>query len=99
LRLALAVVALAGQGAAAQTVPPEQAGRTAPRTTADLASICALPSSSPDHTAASYFCRGFLAGDAQYHAALHPVAGRRPPLFCVPDPPPRLADAAAAFVA
>ena len=95
----LAAAVLAGHAAWAQTAPPPHGGRSPPRTVAALAEVCGTPPSSPDHTAASYFCRGFLAGVGQYHAALHPRGGTRPPLFCVPDPPPRLVDAAAAFVA
>ena len=49
--------------------------------------------------AARYFCLGTIYGVSQYHGAERPVGGTRPPLFCVPDPPPRLADAATRFVA
>jgi hypothetical protein len=94
---AMLAAVLAGPAARAQTAPPE-AGRTPPRTVAALAEVCATPSSSPDYTAARYFCAGFLSGVGQYHAALHPAGGPRSPLFCVPNPPPRLSDAAAAFV-
>ncbi|MBL6459153.1 hypothetical protein JMJ55_27915 [Belnapia sp. T6] len=99
LALALVAAAFAGHAAWAQTAPPAGAGPRPPRTVAALAEVCATPSSSPDHIAASYFCRGFLAGVGQYHAALHPAGGMRPPVFCVPEPPPRLVDAAAAFAA
>jgi hypothetical protein len=77
-----------------------QATRTPPKTVAGLAEVCATPTSSPDYTAASFFCRGILAGAGQYHAALHPAGSqsRSCPLFCLPEPPPRLVDVAAAFV-
>ena len=96
---AMLAAVLTGHAARAQSAPPPEGGRSPPRTVAALAEVCATPSSSPDYTAFRYFCAGFLSGVSQYHAALHPVGGARAPLFCVPDPPPRLADAAAAFVA
>jgi Rap1a immunity proteins len=86
------------QAAPAQ-MPPAPGSRTPPRTVADLAEVCSMSPQAPEYTAATYFCRGFLAGVGQYHSALHPVGGAIPPVFCAPDPPPRLADVAAAFVA
>jgi hypothetical protein len=94
----IAAALLVSQAASAQPAPPP-GGRSPPRTVAALAEICAVSPQAAEFTAASYFCRGFLAGVGQYHAALHPVGGAVPPVFCVPDPAPRLADVAAAFVA
>jgi hypothetical protein len=78
---------------------PQPTTRRVPHTVSDLAEICAIPPESPEFSAASFFCRGFLAGAGQYHGALHPAGGSRPPLFCAPDPPPTLLSAANAFVA
>lgn len=93
-----ALLLLSGVGlAAAQTAAP--ASRGVPRTVADLAEVCAIPEGSAEFTAASFFCRGFVAGVGQYHAAMHPEGRGRPPIFCVPDPPPTLRDAVSGFVA
>ena len=93
-----ALLLLGGTGVAlAQAAAP--ASRGVPRTVAELAEVCAIPETAPDFTAASFFCRGFLAGVGQYHAAMHPEGARRPPIFCVPTPPPTLRDAVGGFVA
>lgn len=90
---AAAALLLAAAPAAAQ---PAQ--RAVPRTVAELAEVCAIGPGSPDYTAATFYCRGFLSGVGQYHAAMHPVGRGRPPIFCVPDPPPTLGSAVAGFV-
>lgn len=92
---AAAVLLLAAAPATAQA-PPQ---RSVPRTVAELAEVCAIGPASPDYTAATFYCRGFLSGVGQYHAAMHPVGRGRPPIFCVPDPPPSLVSAAGGFVA
>ena len=92
-----AALILWGQAAIAQPASPH-GNRAPPRTVGQLAEVCSVPASEPDYIATRYFCVGFLSGVGQYHGATHPVGGARPPLFCVPDPAPRLADAAAAFV-
>jgi hypothetical protein len=88
-----------GEAATAQSASRAPATGRVPHKVSELVEICAIPSDSPEYTAASFFCRGFLAGAAQYHGALHPVGGARPPLFCAPDPPPTLLQAVNAFVA
>jgi hypothetical protein len=88
---------LCGEVAIAQPAPPH-GNRTPPRTVGQLAEICAVPASEPEYVATRYFCIGFLYGVGQYHGAAHPVGSARPPLFCVPDPPPKLGEVAAAFV-
>jgi hypothetical protein len=93
----LAAALLAAVPGAAQAQTSAQP-RPVPRTVADLAAVCAIGPEAPEHTAASFYCRGFLSGVGQYHAAMHPVGHGRPPIFCVPDPPPSLAAAAAGFV-
>lgn len=93
-----AALLLGGSGPAlAQTAPPPQRG--VPHTVAELAEICAIGPEAAEYTAASFFCRGFLAGVGQYHGATHPVGRGPQPIFCVPSPPPSLRDAAAGFVA
>ena len=92
--LLAAAPAVLPKDAAAQTAP-----RGVPRTVAELAAVCAIGPDSPDHVAASFFCRGFLAGVGQYHGATHPVGRGPAPIFCVPEPPPTLGSAVTGFVA
>ncbi len=73
--------------------------RRVPQTTADLAEICAIPTTSPDYTAAAYFCRGFLVGAAQFHGALYPLNRPGRPIFCAPNPPPAPRDVVPLFIA
>lgn len=89
-----AALLLATAPAAAQA-PPQ---RSVPRTVAELAEVCAIGPGSVDYTAATFYCRGFLSGVGQYHAAMHPAGRGRPPIFCVPDPPPALGAAVSGFV-
>lgn len=98
-KAALCAVALllGGETAIAQPASPH-GDRSPPRTVGQLAEVCSVPASEPDYLATRYFCVGFIYGVGQYHGAAHPVGGARPPLFCVPDPPPKLAEVAAAFV-
>jgi hypothetical protein len=93
----VAALMLCGEVASAQPGTPH-GNRTPPRTVAQLAEVCSVPASEPEHVAARYFCFGVLYGVGQYHGAAHPVGGDRPPLFCVPAPPPKLGEVAAAFV-
>lgn len=58
-----------------------------------------MPAGDPSFAHASGLCRGFLAGFAQYHAAMTQPGTRHRPLFCVPDPAPSGEQAAAAFAA
>jgi hypothetical protein len=92
----VAALLLAAATAAAQAPP---ASRGVPQTVAELAEVCAIPPGAPEHVAASFFCRGFLAGVAQYHGAMHPEGRGRTPIFCVPTPPPTLGEAVSGFVA
>jgi hypothetical protein len=108
-RLSLTVLALAtliGVEAAAQpdggSAPA--AGVAAPPgfdrgSVAHLEALCAATPENPRREAAIGLCYGFLIGVGQYHAALHPAGSTRPPVFCLPDPPPTLDAVAAGFVA
>jgi hypothetical protein len=98
------VVAATALGLTAMTGPAAAQGTIAPasfevRTTSDLAALCGARAGEANAEAAVYLCHGFLTGVGQYHAATHPIGGRRPPLFCPPSPPPSLAQAAAGFSA
>ena len=93
--LALAVAA----GTAEAQTATAASGRAPPRTAAQLADICAVPETDPEYLPARYFGLGTIFGVSQYHGADRPIGGPRPPLFCVPEPPPRLTDAATRYVA
>jgi Rap1a immunity proteins len=86
----------AGGGAPTAGVAPPQGFERG--SVAHLAALCAAPPENPRRGEATGICQGFLVGVGQYHAALHPPGSSLPPLFCLPDPPPTLQAAAAAFV-
>jgi Rap1a immunity proteins len=108
LSLAFTVAALgvvAGDMARAQTStgPAPAGGVSAPPgfdrgSVAHLAALCSATPENPQRGEALGLCYGFLIGVGQYHGALHPPGSPRPPLFCLPDPPPTLQDTAAMFV-
>ena len=56
-----------------------------------------LRSTAANFAEANGLCRGFIGGFAQYHAAMPQPGTRHRPLFCVPNPAPTGAQAAAAF--
>jgi hypothetical protein len=91
----VAAALLAAAPAAAQA--PARGSHTA--TVGELATLCAVPATDRSFAHASGLCRGFLAGFAQYHAAMTQPGTRHRPLFCVPDPAPTGEQAAAAFAA
>jgi Rap1a immunity proteins len=106
VRSLLAAAVLSGGSAAAQPdagggaptagiAPPQGFGGGS---VAHLAALCAATPENPRRSEATGICHGFLAGVGQYHAALYPPGSSLPPLFCLPDPPPTLQAAAAAFV-
>jgi hypothetical protein len=45
------------------------------------------------------YCQGYLTAAGQYHTSLHPAGGPRRPLFCVPNPPPSVAQSGLGFAA
>jgi hypothetical protein len=108
-RLASIVLAMATLFGAAASAQPEDgaapaAGLAAPAgsergSVRHLAALCAATSENPRREAAIGLCYGFMIGVGQFHAAIHPVGSTRPPLFCLPDPPPTLETVAAGFVA
>ncbi len=69
------------------------------QTVADLAAICAPAVQGVQRLEAIAYCQGFVTSAAQFHAAVHPPGGRRAPVFCLPTPPPSVAEAALGFVA
>jgi Rap1a immunity proteins len=65
------------------------------QTTGDLVALCRAAPADPYYTAAINFCHGFTVGayrvlEAENRADMHHI-------FCLPDPPPRRAEAISAF--
>ena len=92
-----AAALLAAAPAMAQTPPAARGSNTA--TVAELAALCATPATAANFAEANGLCRGFIGGFAQYHAVMTQPGTRFRPLFCVPNPPPTGAAAAAGFAA
>lgn len=69
------------------------------RTVSDLAALCGTRAGETNAEAAIYLCHGFLTGVGQYHTATRRPSSPYPPLFCPPDPPPSINQAAAGFTA
>jgi hypothetical protein len=91
--LPAAALALACSGGAAFA----QAPATQPLTTATLAELCAAAPAMSEAPATA-FCRGFIIGAGQHHAAVSRVAGTRP-AYCMPNPGPTQQDFQTAFAA
>ncbi|MDJ0389935.1 Rap1a/Tai family immunity protein [Roseomonas sp. E05] len=95
--LAAALAGLAGAPALAQSSAPSSVSQAG--TVADLAILCDPPADSPRRLEAIAYCQGYLTAAGQYHTALHPAGSSRPPLFCLPNPPPTVAQSGLAFAA
>lgn len=96
------VIAAVAVGLVAASGPAAAQGAPASfqlRTVSDLAALCGARAGEPNAEAAVYLCHGFLTGVGQYHAATRRPGTPYPPLFCPPDPPPSLGQAAAGFAA
>jgi hypothetical protein len=97
--VAAALAMLASVPALAQSSTSTTAPVTEVRTSADLAAICDPAASNPLRLESIAYCQGFLTAAGQYHAALNPSATTARPLFCLPAPPPSVAQAGLAFAA
>lgn len=69
------------------------------RTVSDLAAVCDPQMRGVERLESIAYCQGFLTAAGQYYASLHPAGGPRRPLFCVPNPPPSVAQSGLAFAA
>ena len=83
---------------------PAQQGRapghvTEVRTVSDLAAVCDPQMRGVERLESIAYCQGYLTAAGQAHTALHPAGGARRPLFCVPNPPPSVAQTGLAFAA
>jgi hypothetical protein len=87
--------------AMAQASPSGAAPRmvTNVETAADLAAVCNPTASGVPRLEAIAYCQGFITSAGQYHALLHPAGGAIQPLYCMPTPPPTIAQSGIAFAA
>ncbi len=69
------------------------------RTVSDLAAVCDPQLRGVERLESIAYCQGFITAAGQYHTALHPAGGPRRPLFCVPNPPPSVAQSGLGFAA
>ena len=69
------------------------------QTVSDLAAVCDPQVRGVQRLESIAYCQGFITAAGQYHAALHPAGGPRRPLFCVPNPPPSVAQSGLGFAA
>jgi hypothetical protein len=92
MRLPLVVAGLALAASASVSAQDHYGLRSA----ADLARLCATPSSASDHVSAVSFCHGVLAGAYGYFLSATPAADR---FVCQPDPAPTRSQVASRFVA
>jgi len=69
------------------------------RTVSDLAAVCDPQLRGVERLESIAYCQGFMTAAGQYHTALHPAGGPRRPLYCVPNPPPSVAQSGLAFAA
>jgi hypothetical protein len=68
-------------------------------TAAELAAVCNPTTSGVARLEAIAYCQGFITSAGQYHALLHPAGGPIQPLYCMPTPPPTVAQSGVAFAA
>lgn len=101
MRLVIAAIAIVSPLLAyAQPSPPATPSVvTQVQTAADLAAVCDPAWSGVPRLEAIAYCQGFITSAGQYHTLLHPAGGRSRPLFCVPTPPPTVAQSGVAFSA
>ena len=99
----LLVALLGGAPALAQAQGRPQAQATHVtdvRTVSDLATVCDPQQlRGMERLESIAYCQGYLTAAGQYHTSLHPAGGPRRPLFCVPNPPPSVAQSGLAFAA
>ena len=91
------MAAMLGVAAPVMAQPAAGDTPTAVSTTAELAEICLPSTQGVQRLEAIAYCQGYFTAAGQYHAALHPASSRRPPLFCLPNPAPTVAQSAIAF--
>jgi hypothetical protein len=69
------------------------------RTVSDLAAVCDPRLPGVQRLESIAYCQGYITAAGQYHAALHPAGGPRRPLYCLPNPPPSVAQSGLGFAA
>jgi hypothetical protein len=68
-------------------------------TTGALGRLCGAGISDAISTAGTVYCHGFLSGVGQFHREITRDGQLLTPLFCPPQPPPSVEQAASAFAA
>lgn len=86
---------LAGAPAVAQAPRPV----TEVQSVADLAAVCDPQVRGVERLESIAYCQGYMTAAGQYHTLLHPAGGPRRPLYCVPSPPPSVAQSGLGFAA
>lgn len=69
------------------------------RTVADLAAVCDPRLSGMERLESIAYCQGYVTAAGQYHTLTHPAGGPRRSLYCLPNPPPSIAQAGLGFAA
>ena len=93
----LLAAALIGAPAPARAQAPGPV--TDVRTVSDLAAVCDPQLRGVERLESIAYCQGFVTAAGQYHAALYPADGPRRPLYCLPNPPPSVAQTGLGFAA
>jgi hypothetical protein len=101
LTLAAALAALVAAPALAQTGSAPAPGGivTHASTAGDLAALCDPAPDNPRRLESIAYCQGYMTSAGQFHAALNPPNSTRRPLFCLPSPPPTIAESGLGFAA
>jgi Rap1a immunity proteins len=103
MRITLAAAAPLLAGLLGLPAPPALAQApghvTEVRTVSDLAAVCDPQLRGVERLESIAYCQGFMTAAGQYHTALHPAGGPSRPLYCVPNPPPSVAQSGLAFAA
>ncbi|KAA2214874.1 Rap1a/Tai family immunity protein [Teichococcus oryzae] len=99
--LAAALAALAAAPALAQTAPATAPGAiiTHANSAGDLAALCDPAPDNPRRLESIAYCQGYMTSAGQFHAALNPPNSSRRPMFCLPSPPPTIAESGLGFAA
>ena len=100
LTLATALVVLATAPALAQMAPQGGASIvTHAGTVANLAAICDPSPEHPRRLESIAYCQGYITAAGQYHTAERMAGNQATPLYCLPNPPPTVAESGLSFAA
>lgn len=94
-----ATAAVAAALLAAPAAAQAPAHVTDVRSVSDLAAVCDPRIQGVERLESIAYCQGFVTAAAQYHTSLHPAGGTRNPMYCLPNPPPTVAQSGLGFAA